>query len=185
MPRFRTGRHDHAQRCQRCGDEGVAHRLRRLAGGDHVDGIGGAEPDRQTRIVESAAYESARVRRIQRGAGNLEKMLSEFLNDGGQLIYLARVAPGRQPGDDVELAKKTADDLVGIRFGAETIELGHDPGQGLLDVADRAFRIILTLLFETALAFDELFSVEIGKRVEHHGLALRASVGQEARQTVP
>ena len=64
------------------------------------------------------------------------------------------------------------------------VELAEDLGECLLDVADGAFRVVLTLLFEAALALEELFSVEIGTGIENR-IALRARIGQEARQTVP
>ena len=49
----------------------------------------------------------------------------------------------------------------------------------LLDVADRALGVELTLLFEAALAFEEFFAVEIGEGMEDR-LARRARIGQEA-----
>jgi hypothetical protein len=84
------------------------------------------------------------------------------------------------PGHDIELAQEAADDLVGISLGAQAIELRHDADKRLLDVTDRTFRVVLALLLEAALALDEFFPVEIGKRMKN-GLALGARVGQEAR----
>ena len=68
--------------------------------------------------------------------------------------------------DFVELAKELADHLVGIRFRAEPIELGHHARQRLLDVLDGAVRIELTLLFEAALALQEFLAVEVGQGME-------------------
>jgi len=76
-------------------------------------------------------------------------------------VHLPGIGPGGKPGHEVELSKKLADDLVGITLGAQPIELGHDLQERLLDVADGALRVVLTLLVETALALDELFAIEI------------------------
>jgi hypothetical protein len=51
--------------------------------------------------------------------------------------------------------------LIGVSLGAESIQLRHHLRQGALDVGDGTLGKELTLLFEAALAPDELFSVEI------------------------
>ena len=94
------------------------------------------------------------------------------------------VGPALWTGDAVELVEEAADDLIGVGGGAEMVELVHDLDECLLDVADGPFRVELALLFETALTLQELFAVEIGTGIENR-IALRARIGQEARQTVP
>ena len=66
-----------------------------------------------------------------------------------------------------------------VSLGAQAIEFGHHARQRLLGVADGGFRVVLTLLFEAALALDEFFAVKIGKGMKD-GLAPRTGVGQEA-----
>ena len=94
------------------------------------------------------------------------------------------IGPTLRAGDDIELGEEAADNLVGVGSRAEVIELVEDFAERLFDVADSPFRVVLTLLLEAALTFEELFAVEVGTGIED-GLALRASIGQEARQTVP
>jgi hypothetical protein len=94
------------------------------------------------------------------------------------------IGPTLWTGDDIELVEEAADDLIGVGGGAEVVELVQDFSEGLFDVADGAFRVVLTLLFETALTLQKLFPVEIGTGTKN-GIALGARVGQEARQTVP
>ena len=109
--------------------------------------------------------------------------------DGGvwvrRLVDVPRVSPALRAGHDVELVKEAADNLVGVGGGAEMVELVHNLEEGLLDVADSPFRVELALLFQTALTFEELFSVEIRTGIKNWLSALRARIGQEARQTVP
>ena len=99
-------------------------------------------------------------------------------------MNLSGIGPGGKGGDDVELAKEAADDLVGIALGAEAIELRHHLRQRFLDVRHGAGGVVLALLLEAPFTFDEFFAVEIGNRMENR-IALRARIGQEARQTVP
>ena len=83
------------------------------------------------------------------------------------------VGPGRKAGYHVELSEKAADDLVGVGFGAEAIELRHHLGEGALGVGNGAVGIELALLLETAFALREFFTVEIRDGMEN-GIALRA-----------
>jgi hypothetical protein len=94
------------------------------------------------------------------------------------------IGPTLRAGHDIELGEEAADNLVGVGSRAEVIELVEDFAERLFDVADSPFRVVLTLLLEAALTFEELFAVEVGTGIED-GIALRASIGQEARQTVP
>jgi hypothetical protein len=94
-------------------------------------------------------------------------------------VNLSGVGPGGKAGDDVELAEKAADDLVGVSAGAQTIELRHHFGERFLDVGNGAFRVVLTLLIEAAFALHKFFTIEIRNGMES-GIALRASIGQEA-----
>ena len=89
---------------------------------------------------------------------------------------MSGIGPGGEPGDDVELSEEPADDLVGVSLGAQPIELGHDLDERLLDVADRVLRVVLALLFETALALEEFFAVEICDRMEDRLAGGRESV---------
>jgi hypothetical protein len=89
------------------------------------------------------------------------------------------IGPGGKAGDDVELAEEAADDLIRVSFGAEAIELRHHLHERFLDIGHGAGRIVLTLLFEAALALRKFFAVEIGNRMKDR-IALRARIGQEA-----
>ena len=89
------------------------------------------------------------------------------------------ISPGGESCDDIELAKQVADDRVGLAFRAEMFDLRHRSCQRALDAADGVFGIVLTLLFEAALALDELFSIEIGQGMKN-GIAMRPRIGQEA-----
>ena len=94
-------------------------------------------------------------------------------------VNLSGIGPGGKPGDDVELAEKATDDLVGVSGGHEPIELGHHFHECALGVGNRPFRVVLTLLFEAALALDEFLAVEIRNGMENR-IALRTRIGQEA-----
>lgn len=99
-------------------------------------------------------------------------------------MHLPGIGPGGKPGHDVELLEELADDLIRVTRRAEAIELGHDARECLLDIADGAFGVVLPLLVQAALTAHELFTIETGQGMED-GLARRAGVDQEARQTVP
>ena len=94
-------------------------------------------------------------------------------------VDLSGIGPGRKPGDDVELPEESADNLVGVRFGAEPIELGNNFDEGFLDVADGTLRIELALLLEALLALEKFFSVKVGYGMKYR-LAGRTRIGQEA-----
>lgn len=76
-------------------------------------------------------------------------------------MNLPRVGPDRKAGEHVKLPKKFADDAIGVAFGAEPIQLRHDPGQRPLYFADDIFRVELTLRVETPLTLEELFAIEV------------------------
>ncbi len=82
-------------------------------------------------------------------------------------MHLPGIGPRRESRDDVELSQEPTDDFVGICFGAQAIELRHDLHEGLLHIADRVLRVVLTLLVETALALDEFFAIKIVYGVNH------------------
>lgn len=94
------------------------------------------------------------------------------------------IGPGREPGDDIELAKDLPDDLVGIACGAEVIELRHHFRERLFHIADGALRVELPLLLETALTANEFLTVEIRDGMQN-GLAGGPRIDQQVRQTVP
>lgn len=93
-------------------------------------------------------------------------------------MNLSRIGPGGKAGNAIELLKKTADNLVGVGRGTQSIELCHHVRERLLHVADRALGKVLTLRIEAALALDEFFAVEIGQRIES-GIGLRTRIGEE------
>ena len=95
-------------------------------------------------------------------------------------MNLSGIGPGRKAGDDVELSEEAADDLVGVSFGAQAIELRHHLGERFLDIGDGVLGIELALLIEAAFALGKFFAVEIRQGMEN-GIALRARIGQEAR----
>ena len=70
--------------------------------------------------------------------------------------------------------------MIGVGGSAEVVELIQNFPEGLFDVADGAFRVVLTLLLETALTLQELLAVKIGTGIKN-GIALGARIGQEAR----
>jgi hypothetical protein len=79
---------------------------------------------------------------------------------------LGGISPGCKPGDNVELLKKAADDLVGVRLGTEPIQLRQDAGQRLHGIIDGGLGKVLALLLETALALHEYFTIERGNLIE-------------------
>jgi len=99
-------------------------------------------------------------------------------------VNVSGIGPGGKTGDDVELAKKAADNLIGITFRAEPIELRHHLRERLLHIGDGAVGKVLTLLLQAAFALGKFFAIEIRDGMEGW-VALRARIGQEARQTVP
>ena len=92
---------------------------------------------------------------------------------------MSGIGPGRKPGYHVELAEEAADDLIGVSFATQPVELGHDLHQRLFDVADGALRVELALLLEAPLTLEEFFSIETRERMEYR-FARRARIGQEA-----
>ena len=88
-----------------------------------------ADGRRQTRRVSVA-----RTRRPhrQRGPprGEFHAGRDEDVERDGS-VNVSGIGPGRKACDDVELSEKPADDLIGVSFGAESIELRHHLGEGL------------------------------------------------------
>jgi hypothetical protein len=117
--------------------------------------------------------------RVDRGLNDRGEVAAERRNGRSQLVNVSRVAPGREAGNDVELSEELADDLVGVGFGAEVVDLGHDLGEGFLGVGNGPLRVELPLLVKAALTLDELFPIETGKGMENR-FALRTRIGQEA-----
>jgi hypothetical protein len=97
---------------------------------------------------------------------------------------LPGIGPPGRAGHQVELAKKPADDLIGVLRGAEMIELFQDFSKCSLDVVHRCLGELLALIFQTLLALDELLPVERGP-----GRRLRLPdgkrVGEEASDALP
>lgn len=71
------------------------------------------------------------------------------------------VGPCREAGHHVELAEETSHDLIGLGFGAQTVELSHHSRQGHFDVTNRPLRVELALRIQATLTFHELFAVEV------------------------
>jgi hypothetical protein len=82
------------------------------------------------------------------------------------------------------LSEEFADDLIGVGFGAEEVELSHDFQERLLDVMYGPFGVVLPLLLQALLALEKFFAVEIGHGVENR-FAMGTRIGQEAGQAVP
>ena len=97
---------------------------------------------------------------------------------------LPGVGPPGRASHEIELAKEAADDLIGVLCGAEVIELFQDLSERPLDVVHGRLGEVLTLLFETLLAFDELLPVERGpwRRLR---LPDWKRVGEEAGDAMP
>lgn len=98
-------------------------------------------------------------------------------------MNLPGIGPGRKARYDVELAKEAADDFVGVSLGTQPIELRHDLEEGLFHVADGVFRVVLTLLVQTALTLHELFAIEILYGVNNR--IGQARIREIARQALP
>ena len=92
---------------------------------------------------------------------------------------MSGIGPGRKPGYHVELSEEAADDLIGVSFGTQPIELGHDFHERLFDVADGALRVEFALLLQAPLTLQEFFAVETRERMEYR-FARWARIGQEA-----
>ena len=97
---------------------------------------------------------------------------------------LPGVGPAGGAGHEVELAKKTADDLIGVLGSAQMIELFEDSSECALHVVHGGFGEVLTLLFETLLALDELLAVERRAR-RTVGLPDWKRVSEEAGYAMP
>src|SRR3954467_11138784 len=80
-------------------------------------------------------------------------------------VKVSGIAPGREPGHDIEFFEEAADDFVGVVFGAELLELTQDPRQRRFDVGDRAFGKIGAMLLKTASVFVEFLAIKLGDRV--------------------
>ena len=94
------------------------------------------------------------------------------------------IGPGGTPGHEIELLEQVAHDLVGLVLFTQLVELRHHLRERLLDIADGALGIVLTLRVETALATNEFFPVKIGKGMQN-AIARRRRICQEAGQAVP
>ena len=94
-------------------------------------------------------------------------------------MNLPGIGPGGGAADGVELSEEVAHNLVSVGCNAQSIQLRHHSTERPLHLADRSLGIKLPLLLEAALAFDDFFSVEIRKSVEHR-IAVRMRIGQEA-----
>lgn len=77
----------------------------------------------------------------------------------------ARIGPGREVRDLIELAQQTAHDVVAIAVIAELIEPRHGLPDGVFDFRDGARRVVLTLRLEALLMLDEFFPVEINQGI--------------------
>ena len=93
-------------------------------------------------------------------------------------MSLSGIRPDGQVGHGIELLEKTTNYLVSVIAGAQSIEVGHYPGERRLRLTDGALGITLALLIEASLALDEFFSVERGQGLNHR-LARRRRVGQK------
>jgi hypothetical protein len=92
-------------------------------------------------------------------------------------VKVSGIAPGGEPGHDIEFFEEAADDFVGVVFGAELFELAEDPRQRGFDIGNRAFGKIRAVLLQTASVLVEFFSVKLGDRVLR---ADRPRIGHEA-----
>ena len=71
------------------------------------------------------------------------------------------IGPGGTPGHEIELLEQMAYDLIGLVLFTQLVELRHHLRERLLDIADGALGIVLTLRVKTTLTTYELFSVKI------------------------
>jgi hypothetical protein len=86
-------------------------------------------------------------------------------------MELIGIGPGGEFRDEVELAKQRRHHLAGIIALAELIELPEKSGEGLFDLGDGDFGVVLAVTFETGVMFQELLAEEIreartGRRVD-------------------
>ena len=94
------------------------------------------------------------------------------------------VGPPGRASHEIELAKETADHLIGVLCGAEVVELLQDFSEGSLDVMDGRLGKMLALLVKALLTLDEFLPVE---RAPERGLRLPDGkrVGEEAGDAMP
>ena len=99
-------------------------------------------------------------------------------------VHLPGIGPGGTPGHEIELLKNVAHNLIGFVLFTQLIELRHDLCERSFDIADGSLGVVLALRVETALATNELFSIEIGKGMQDPIAGWRR-ICQEAGQAVP
>jgi hypothetical protein len=76
-------------------------------------------------------------------------------------VCVSGIGPGGGTGDRIELLQEPTHDLIGIGRLTEHVQLSQHCRERLLNFADGAVRIVLTLRFQAALALDELFPVKV------------------------
>ena len=73
----------------------------------------------------------------------------------------ARLRPGREVGDLIELAQEAAHDVIAVAVTAELIEPRHRLANRLLHFGHGSRGVVLPLRVEALLVLDELFPVEV------------------------
>src|SRR5918995_194230 len=76
-------------------------------------------------------------------------------SEGWSSVGVLRVGPGREAGEYVELSQQAADHFFSVLLAAELIELAHDARQRSLHIENRALRVVLALMLEALLMFEE------------------------------
>lgn len=75
------------------------------------------------------------------------------------MVFL-RIGQRGEPRHSIDLAKQTADELIPVLPGTESVNVRNQPRQRCFNVSDRLLRIVLTLLLETLPVLEQLFTIE-------------------------
>ena len=94
-------------------------------------------------------------------------------------MSLSGIRPDGQVGHGIELLEETANYLVSVIVGAQSIEIRHHPGECCLRLTNGTLGITLALLIEASLALDKFFSVE-GRPSVNHAIARRRRISKQA-----
>jgi hypothetical protein len=80
-----------------------------------------------------------------------------------ELVKLMGIGPGGKLRDDVEPAKQLAEHLSRIVALADDVEVGEEPLERVLRLADGPVGVVLPLPFEASMMFQQLFAIELAE----------------------
>jgi hypothetical protein len=79
------------------------------------------------------------------------------------LVQPLGLGPGRQLGDDVELAKELREHFTRVVSLAEEFDLFNQFGDGVFGLQDGDFGVVLALELQTLAMFEKFLAVKIGE----------------------